>query len=174
MDMGGQPALVFAAAHPTRIERLVVMNSLVMAAEKTSWEIRLLRKFKWNRTILRRLPRAVFWRAERTFLPRGLELPDDLRSDFWEAFQRPEVRSFIVKMCAGYQGTLSRLPELYRRIVCPTLLLWGGRDKHFPPVQAERLQATIHGAKLCVLPAGEHWMAWHLADEVARHVLAFA
>ena len=29
MDMGGQPALVFAANFPERIDRLVVMNSLV-------------------------------------------------------------------------------------------------------------------------------------------------
>ena len=29
IDMGGQPALVFAAAHPDRIGKLIVMNSLV-------------------------------------------------------------------------------------------------------------------------------------------------
>src|SRR3954454_19781999 len=29
MDMGGQPALVFAAKYPDRVRRLVVMNSLV-------------------------------------------------------------------------------------------------------------------------------------------------
>src|SRR5262249_54913820 len=30
MDMGGQPALAFAALHPERLDRLVVMNSLVL------------------------------------------------------------------------------------------------------------------------------------------------
>jgi pimeloyl-ACP methyl ester carboxylesterase len=172
-DMGGQPALAFAAAHPERIQRLVVMNSLVMGDETTSWEIRLLRRFAWNRVILRRLPRAVFRRAERTFLPRAVPLAEELRRDFWEAFRRPQVRAFIIKMCAGYQATLPRLPELYRQIACPTLLLWGGRDKHFPPVQAERLAATLRDAELRVLPDGHHWMAWHLADEVAQEVLRF-
>ena len=62
--------------------------------------------------ILRRLPGTVFRRAERTFLPRGDRLPADLRADLWDAFRRPEVRAFIAKMCAGYQGTLPRLPEL--------------------------------------------------------------
>ena len=42
IDMGGQPALVFASLHPQRVQRLVVMNSLVFGDEKTSWEIRLL------------------------------------------------------------------------------------------------------------------------------------
>ena len=51
MDMGGQPALAFAARQPDRIHKLVVMNSLVFGDAETSWEIALLRKFAWNRFI---------------------------------------------------------------------------------------------------------------------------
>src|SRR5436309_12065889 len=80
-DMGGQPALVFAANHPERVQQLVVMNCLAFPEEATSWEIGILRRFKFNRTILRRFPRAVFMRAERTFLPRGRQLPAGLRED---------------------------------------------------------------------------------------------
>jgi pimeloyl-ACP methyl ester carboxylesterase len=169
-DMGGQPALAFAARYPDRMRRLVVMNSLVFGDEPTSWEIRVLRRFGWNRFILRHFPRTVFRRAERTFLPRGVRLPGPLRGDFRSAFSRREVRTFISKMCAGYQGTLPDLPALYPRIACPTLALWGGHDRHFPPRHAERLQAAIPGARLHVIPAGEHWMAWHLAAEVAEHL----
>ncbi len=53
VDMGGQPALVLAARHPQRVERLCVMNSLVMPARETSWEIRLLRRYRWNDAIMR-------------------------------------------------------------------------------------------------------------------------
>jgi pimeloyl-ACP methyl ester carboxylesterase len=173
LDMGGQPALAFAGRHPGRVRRLVVMNSLVQWDEATSWEIRVLRRFGWNRLILRRLPWAVFRRAERTFLPRGVRLPAELRADFWGAFRRPEVRAFIAKMCAGYQGTLPRLPELYRTIAAPTLALWAGRDQHFPPAHAERLHATIPGSRLQVLPDAEHWMPWHVAEEVAGRIGAF-
>ena len=86
LDMGGQPALAFAARHPERVGRLVVMNSLVQWDEATSWEIHVLRRFGWNRLILRRLPWAVFRRAERTFLPRRLSLSPELRADLWGAF----------------------------------------------------------------------------------------
>ncbi len=173
LDMGGQPALCFAARHPDRVSHLVVMNSLVQWDEATSWEIRVLRRFGWNRVILRRLPRAVFRRAERTFLPRGVLLPPELRDDFWDAFRRTEVRAFIAKMCAGYQGTLPRLPELYRTITSPTLVLWAGRDKHFPPAHAERLREAIPGSLLEILPDTEHWMPWHRAEAVASRMLAF-
>ena len=58
-DMGGQPALALSAEHPERVSHLVVMNSLVIWDERTSWEIELLRRFGWNRVLLERLPRAV-------------------------------------------------------------------------------------------------------------------
>lgn len=174
MDMGGQPALAFAASYPERARGLVVMNSLALPEEKTSWEIAVLRKFGWNRFILRRLPHLVFFRAERTFLPWGVSLSRELRADLWQAFRRAEVRKFLVRMCAGYQGTLPRLEKLYPQITCPTLALWGERDRHFPPVHAERLHSLIAGSRLEVIPGAEHWMMWYRADEVAERIRAWA
>lgn len=104
IDMGGQPALTFAAMFPDRIQRLVVMNSLVFGDEQTSWEIRWLRKFGFNRFALRTLPGLIFRRAEHTFLPRGQHLGAQLRNDFWRSFQRSSVRRFISKMCGGLSG----------------------------------------------------------------------
>jgi pimeloyl-ACP methyl ester carboxylesterase len=173
MDMGGQPALSLAARHPERVERLVVMNSLVIPDEQTSWEIRLLRRYGWNRFVIRRLPWLVFARAERTFLPPGLRLPSALRDELWGCFRRPEVRAFVAKMCAGYQGTLPKLAALYPQIRVPTLALWGERDRHFPPPHAQRLQASIPGSRLAVLPGAEHWMCWHAAEAVAQELEAF-
>ncbi|HEU4390188.1 MAG TPA: alpha/beta hydrolase [Blastocatellia bacterium] len=173
LDMGGQPALVLAAQHPERVSKLIVMNSLVMWDEETSWEIALLRRFGWNRLIIRRLPRIVFHRAEKTFLPAGLSLPSDLRLDMWGAFKSAEVRKFIGRMCAGYQGTLPRLPELYSRISCPTLILWAEHDKHFPLSHAERLNAAIPNSKLEVIDKGQHWMPWYLAEKVEAAVSTF-
>jgi pimeloyl-ACP methyl ester carboxylesterase len=172
-DMGGQPALACAARHPERVERLVVMNSLVLPDEDTSWEIKVLRRYGWNRFVLRRLARAVFWRAERTSLPPGQRLPAGLRGELWRSFRRKEVRACVARLCAAYQGTLDQLPALYEQIECPTLVLWGRRDRHFPPAHAQRLQEAILHAHVEVLPEGEHWMAWHAADAVAERVASF-
>jgi pimeloyl-ACP methyl ester carboxylesterase len=172
-DMGGQPALAFAAEYPDRISHLVVMNSLVIWDEKTSWEIALLRKFGWNRVLLERLPRAVFLRATRTFLPRGYKISPELRDDLWESFQLPGVRKFVVRMCAGYQGTLPRLKQLYPRIRTPALFLWAECDKHFPVAHARKLRELVPGAKVEEIPGGRHWMALHHADEVSFRILRF-
>jgi pimeloyl-ACP methyl ester carboxylesterase len=172
-DMGGQPALAFAAEYPQRISHLVVMNSLVIWDEKTSWEIALLRKFGWNRVLLERLPRAVFFRAIRTFLPRGYKLNAELRSALWESFERPEVRRFVVRMCAGYQGTLPRLKQLYPTIRTPSLFLWADGDKHFPLAHAKKLAEIVPGAKLEIVPRAGHWMTLNLAEEVSARILRF-
>jgi pimeloyl-ACP methyl ester carboxylesterase len=172
-DMGGQPALAVAAEHPERISRLVVMNSLVIWDEKTSWEIALLRKFGWNRVLLERLPHAVFFRAIRTFLPRGYKISPELRSDLWESFQLPEVRRFVVRMCAGYQGTLPRLKRLYSTIGTPALFLWAERDKHFPMAHARKLAEMVPGAEVEEISGARHWMALNHAEEVSSRILRF-
>lgn len=173
MDMGGQPALAFAAMFPQRIERLIVMNSLVFGDERTSWEIHLLRKFGFNRFALRYMPSIVFRRAEATFLSRGTRLDRALRDDFWSAFRELPVRQFVSKMCAGYQGMLPQLPALYEQITCPTLVLWAEHDKHFPLVQSNRLQASVPSAQLRVVPQGTHWMVLERPSDVAAEVLGW-
>lgn len=173
IDMGGQPALVFAAQHPERTDGIIVMNSLVLWDETTSWEIEVLRRLQVNRFIIRYLPGTVFNRAEKTFLPLGVSLPPELRSDFWRSFSRAEVRKYISRMCAGYQATLPMLPALYAKIQCPTLVLWGENDKHFPTAHGERLHRLISGSRLSILPRAEHWMIWYLAEDVAAAVKAF-
>ena len=172
MDMGGQPSLAFASMYPDRLKQLGVMNSLVFGDEKTSWEIRLLRKFGFNRFALRSLPGLIFHRAEKTFLKKGERIDERLQCDFWTAFSSPKVRRFISKMCAGYQGTMDQLPSLYETIRCPTLILWAEHDKHFPIVQATRLYQTIANSTLEIVTGGTHWMpitrAEQLADSIAK------
>lgn len=171
IDMGGQPALVFSAKYPERVTQLIVMNCLAFGDEKTSWEIRILRKFGWNRFILNHFPRLVFWRVLQTFLPRHQPLSTDLKKDIWESFRRPEVRQFISKMCVGYQGTLAQLPQFYVKIRCPLLILWGKQDPHFPEIHAHKLQQLLPQAQLEILPEGEHWLIWHDSERVAQLIL---
>jgi pimeloyl-ACP methyl ester carboxylesterase len=173
-DMGGQPALVFAAAYPERVHSLVIMNSLVSGDEATSWEIKWLRRFGVNKLLLRHLPWLVYGRALHTFLPFGLPgLSAELRREQWRTFRRPAVREFVVRMCAGYEAQLPRLPERYRQVHCPTLILWGERDKHFPPSQARFLAKQIPHAEVAILPSATHWMVLAQAAEVAARIGAF-
>ena len=157
IDMGGQPAAVAAARYPDRVSHLVITGSLLQWNVRTSWEISLLRRYRFNQFALRYLPRIVFRRAVE-------KIADDVREDFWTYFRRRDVRDFIVRMCAGYQGTLPMLQEEYARITAPTLCLWGENDRHFPPEHAITTPEIIEG--------GEHWLPLQMPNEFARHVRA--
>jgi len=173
LDMGGQPALTFAAKYPQRTGSLVIMNSLVIPDEQTSWEIQLLREFGWNRFLLRWFPRAVFYRALHTFLPAEFRLSPELHGDFWNAFRRPEVRSFVSKMCAGYQGRLPLLPKFYGQIQAPTLILWAEQDGHFPPSHATQLHQQVRSSELKIIPGGRHWMPLYRSEELGETIADF-
>ncbi len=173
MDMGAQPALVFAAKYPARMDRLVVMNCLAFGDESTSWEIRLLRKFAWNRLLLRSTPRLIFWRALKTFLPANDPLNKEVRSDLWNAFRKEEVRRYISKMCAGYQGTLAGLPAFYANIRCPTFILWAEKDAHFPVIHAKKLHQLVPNSQMQLVEQAHHWMVWHDSENIARLVKGF-
>jgi len=167
MDMGGQAALEYAVLFPDHIGNLIVMNSLVFGDERTSWEIRILRRYGWNRWILRNLPKVIFYRAQKTFLSSGAILPPEITMEFWHSFRRENVRQFISKMCAGYEGSLPALASRYKEIRCRTLIMWGERDKHFPVEHAHRLQSAMPKAELEILSGAGHWMAWQDAARIA-------
>jgi pimeloyl-ACP methyl ester carboxylesterase len=173
LDMGGQPAAVAAARHPQRISHLVVSGSLLQFDAPTSWEIGLLRRFKLNQFFLRHTPRLVFRRAWKSSLPPFHELGSDVVDDFWECFRREDVRRFIIRMCAGYEGALPRLVEEYRRIEIPTLALWGNEDVHFPPVHAVRLETQVRGSKVAILKGGTHWLPLQKPVEFASEIRSF-
>jgi len=172
-DMGGQPALVAAARYPQRVSHVIVTGSLVQWDAATSWEIAVLRRFRFNQFLLSHCPRLIFRRALKTFLPGAHTVDELVLDDFWNCFARGDVRRFIIRMCAGYQGTLPMLPAEYRRIAAPTLALWGERDAHFPPVHALRLSEQVRNGQVKVIDGGEHWMPLHLPDEFAAAVSGF-
>jgi pimeloyl-ACP methyl ester carboxylesterase len=113
------------------------------------------------------------FRATQAFHPRGYKLRTELRSDPWESFHRPEVRKFVVRMCAGYQGTLPRLRQLFPTVRIPALLLWGERDKHSPVAQGEKFVELMRCARLEVIPRSGHWMAVNLAEDVSARIERF-
>jgi len=156
IDMGGQPAVVAAAQHPDRVSHLVVTGSLLKWNVRTSWEISLLRRFRFNQLALRHFPRIVFHRAAE-------KIPDDVREDFWTHFRRRDVREFIIRMCAGYQGTLQRLPD--EKITVPTFSIWGSDDRHFPPEHAIGIVRIVEG--------GTHWLPLQMPDAYASALREF-
>ena len=144
MDMGGQPALAFAARYP---ERMRTSGRDELAGDVGPGDLvgdRMLRRFGWNRVLLRRLPWLVFERAVRTSLPRGVRLPPDLRPICGKASARTRcaIRGADVRRIPGHAAALAGdcTPG---RLSDPAAV--GGTRRHFPPVTRGAAATGIQG-----------------------------
>lgn len=174
-DMGGQAGLVYAAIYPEHVSSITVLNSLLMWNEKTSWEIELLRKFRFNEFVIGYIPYIVFRRATHTFVKDVSFIDNEVKSDLWNAFKKKEVRSYIIRMCAGYNAQLKKLPDYYKQITCPVLLIWAENGKHFSINHAHAFKKLCTQTVINTIKDSEHWMVlnkeYQIAALIEKHSL---
>lgn len=153
-DTGGAICQLVATRHPERLARLVLTNCdayknfLPMAFRYTQGlarvpgGIRLIAEVTRSRWV-RNLPIA-FGGLTATTLDRE-------RSDAWVAplAASAEVRRDVAKVLRGISTRYTmEAAERLRGFDRPTLLVWGRRDRFFPPRFAERLASDIPGARV--------------------------
>ncbi|NQX80044.1 MAG: alpha/beta hydrolase, partial [Hyphomicrobiaceae bacterium] len=82
----------------------------------------------------------------------GMDI-NDLRSKFGSVDYKNvgELREIFVKVIN------EDLSSVAHKIICPTLLIYGGKDTETPPEIGERLAALILDARLSVLSEQDHY-----------------
>jgi pimeloyl-ACP methyl ester carboxylesterase len=171
-SIGGGVAWTFAATRPHRVSQLILVNSAGYLSEggKARWPTRLARLaligeiasyFKpklWVRRTLRRTyadPAMVT--AERVKRTADLQ-------------RFPGNREATVRR-ARTQQPLDPTP--LRRLVTPTLILWGAKDRWMPVADAYRFKKDINGAKLEIFETLGHAPMEEDAGGTAAVVAAF-
>ena len=152
-SMGGRLAWQFAASHPARVTRLVLVAPDGFASPGMPYG-----KAPELGLAMRLLPYVM-----PTFLLRAMLAPayadravmtDALVARYRDMMLAPGVRRAIL---ARMSQTVLEPPEpALRRIVCPTLLLWGDRDAMIPVANAQDYLAALAHARLVVLPKVGH------------------
>jgi pimeloyl-ACP methyl ester carboxylesterase len=143
-SMGGWISLAFAAAHPDRVQRLVVVDAAGLRFEPDlSLERALLPETVDD---VRLLVRANFRRPLRipTFVLRDL-----LRIARLDAVPRAAL---LQRLVYGDE----HVDEHLRRIARPTLVVWGRHDPLTPLALGERIAAGIAGAELAIFEDAAH------------------
>jgi pimeloyl-ACP methyl ester carboxylesterase len=154
----GAAALAWAAAHPERVERLVVINAVPLLAG-----------YRWHRM-------ARLWRARgvgevvigtttgfalRRLLPPGV---GDVAADhFDQGTQRAILRLY---RSAPPQSLAAHEPALGALKDVPSLVVWGKEDPYIATKYAERYADALGGATVRVLAGAGHW-PW-IEDDAAR------
>ena len=152
-SFGGRVGLQLAAQHPQLVKGMVLIASAGLPRQRSLFE----------RTKL--AVRRTAFGAVRGLLPANVDLSrwrDRIGSaDYRSAGEMRPILSRVIKQ---------HLTESARAVLCPTLLLYGEKDRETPPEIGERLRALIPNGKaeliilknfghLDILTAGRHQVA---------------
>ncbi|MBU8538717.1 alpha/beta fold hydrolase [Falsiroseomonas tokyonensis] len=152
-SMGGRIAWRFAAAHPERVDRLVLMAPDGFASPGIGYDAP-----PRVPLLLRALPYTLPDRLLRASLEPAYADPATLTparfATYRDMLLAPGVRQAIVAR-AG-QHVLPPPEPILARISAPTLLLWGAEDRMVPVANAQDYLRALPEARLVVLPGLGH------------------
>jgi 2-hydroxymuconate-semialdehyde hydrolase len=161
-SMGGAAAAVFAARHPSRIDKLILADALYPQEDS---EI------------------PLTFRALRTPVigELGLGLVGDLSPPGASPANRAHIRAFtsITGTRRAWLGWVrdrekrAQLRAAYEKIAAPALVLHGTADAFVTLATMQRAAQSIRGARIVPLAGGTHFPHRDAADTYVRQVEAF-
>jgi pimeloyl-ACP methyl ester carboxylesterase len=188
-SMGGRIALELALAHPARVGRLVVVNSLGLGRPKIQPYYPMMLMPRLGETLLHGMRHGLRWApspvirrlAARFIGARGdLEktMSDQYLNDLREMYAAegyPGAYLASVRSIASPRSYFGGLDVSQRlgRIKVPVLFLWGANDPLFPVEQATRAHELLPGSKLALIEGAGHTPQAEKPDEFNRHLAAF-
>jgi pimeloyl-ACP methyl ester carboxylesterase len=191
-DWGGAVAWNFAAAHPERLERLVIVNAphpVTFARElrenpaqqRASAYMNLFRSDKAERVMLeddcRRLRRMSIdaWAANG-----GRATPADYQA-YLEAWTRPGAltgglnwyRASPLHPPDEAGAVAPALDPAAFRVRVPTLVIWGERDEALLPGNLDGLDRVVDDLRVERIPEGSHWVIHEQPERVNALIRGF-
>jgi pimeloyl-ACP methyl ester carboxylesterase len=169
-SMGGRFAWRFAAAHPDRVDHLVLLAPDGFASPGMEYG-----KAATVSPMMRVLPYVMPSFLLRASLKPGYGDPsvltDALVTRYRDMLLAPGVRQAILDRVK--QARLVDPAPLLARITAPTLLIWGEKDAMVPFSNADDYLRDIKGAQLARFPAGGHLLMEEAPLETANAMRAF-
>jgi pimeloyl-ACP methyl ester carboxylesterase len=171
-DVGGGIGQTMAVRWPTRVSRLMLVNSVAFDL----WPGREVKVARAMLPLTRHLPATWLLSILRTDLMRGY-LTSDRGTHSIEMYVRPfaspEGRDALVDHMLSLDSAETKAIEpRLKDIVAPTAIVWGAEDPFLPPSVARRLQAAIPGATLDMVPEMRHFMPEEAPERVASVIAA--
>ena len=175
LDLGGAVALRFAAAHPERVEKLVLVNPVAFD-EIPAEDVKSLQR-NTGRFALR-ISRGVMGAATlmRELLRNSVADPANMPDPLVGRYLAPYVGRDGVDHLLRTARVIDKddMDEVdLRALPHPTLILWGERDPWVSAKIGEDLASTIGGSKLVRLPNASRLVPEDAPDMVSDLVLDF-
>jgi len=152
-SMGGRLAWHFAAAHPQRVDKLVLIAPDGFPDPQAHSEMTYAVP-AWMGLVRYTLPRWMIKKGVASAYADPSRLDDNTVQRYQDMLLAPGVRPAVLARMAQTRNR-DPLPWL-QRLSMPTLLLWGAQDQMIPVANAMDYQRAIPHAQRVVLPGVGH------------------
>jgi pimeloyl-ACP methyl ester carboxylesterase len=172
-SLGGEVAWRVAAMAPSRVDRLILVDATGYAfvPEHIPVGFQLARVRGLNRLGEFLTPRSVVEDSVRDVYGDPSRVTGALVDRYFEMMMREGNRHALNLRMEVIASDLA--PERIKTLQLPTLILWGGKDRLVPPVNAQRFHADIAGSLLVVFPGLGHVPHEEDAQQTVVPVRAF-
>jgi pimeloyl-ACP methyl ester carboxylesterase len=186
-DWGGVVATATALHHPSVVDRLAVLNAPYPTNVTEQFSLR--QALRSSYAAFFQLPSV----PERLFRTNGFALLERAFDDAASgAYTGTELE--VYREAWATSGALTAMLNYYRafgrdtagdllgrdsawtagrRVNCPTLLLWGEKDRALGPEVREAFEASVADCETRRYPSATHWLHAEFPDRVAGDLLDF-
>lgn len=172
-DIGGGIAQIVAARHPQRIDRLVLINSVI----DDNWpvlEMRLLRMPLLGYAALTTMEKPMWqYMLRKGFFDKGMVTEEMLhRYQHW--YQGAPGRQRLIRNARALNNAdLTTLTHEIRAVPAPTLILWGREDSYLDPGLAQKLCRDLHDCRFVFVDRAGHFVLDEQPQVVANAIQQF-
>ncbi|MGI4728771.1 MAG: alpha/beta fold hydrolase [Janthinobacterium lividum] len=178
-DWGGGIAWELAGQHPELIEKLIILNMPHLKIMRETLKSNPRQLFRSLYTGFFQIPLLPEWLSS-LFNYKMLERRM-IRSANKNAFSRQEMAQYkaawrnpgaLKAMINWYRAYKYSKPEM-KRIVIPTLIIWGEKDKFLLPEMAQKSNLMCAKGKLVLIEDATHWLHHEKSAKVNQLILNF-
>lgn len=171
-SLGGTVAMHYAAAHPERVERLILLSPGALEGRSQQKAGRSVPPIA---NILKYItPRALAAYMLKSRFGDPTKVDDKLIDQWYEMWLREGQRAAILARLRTYSS--ADLETVTAAVRVPTLILWGEKNPQAPVGQAEELRKMLvnaRGGQIITYPGVGHMAADEAGPVIARDVRAF-
>ena len=182
-SMGGNVAIRMAQSRPERISKIILVdaagsvkqpsdilkNSSKKIPSKRPWVFSVLSHPVGGKLLTRFTPRFLFKMNLQQVYGDSSLITEELIDRYYELLIRDGNRVATIQRLTGEQPNSG----IGKNITCPTLIIWGKKDRWIPLSNGERIHNEIPGSNLVIFPNAGHVPQEEIPGESVLPVLEF-
>lgn len=171
---GAAMALMFAEAHPDRVERLAIVDAIPLL-DGFEWPDtdRWLRRLGIGELLMGSVTRWLLARRLRHGAVDPAAWPDARVAAVWDQFDQGTQRAILRLFRSVDEQALAAAGADLDELAMPALVMWGDRDPWLAPAFADAYGRRLRHATVEHLPEAGHW-PWLEDPAVGRRLAEFA